>query len=194
MGKSAVLGWGVSGTSPRLRVPGSRTPLPLVFHIFLRLCLPCPLRGSAPCGRRAVAWAVAPLGALALVGLLPRVAPRRHGARPCGALASLGTAVPTALFLGYRLVLRPPLGAVSPAQQPAQVCQSPAMADAMRQVPFLTRTGCVRWGAERPAPLTPSGGGTAAAIFSGGSLPPPVCPLLVFFMVLAGSRPLNKPK
>lgn len=36
--ESAVLGWGVSGTSPRLRVRGWRTPLPLAFHMFMRLC------------------------------------------------------------------------------------------------------------------------------------------------------------
>lgn len=150
----------------------------------MRLCLPCPLRGSAPCGRRAVVWACRALRARCPCRAPAAVSPPRQRARPCGALASLGTSVPAALFLGYRLVLRPPLGAVSPAQQPAQVCQSPAVADAMRLVPFLTRAGRVRWGAERPAPLTPSGGGTAAAIFLGGSLPPPMCPLLVFFMVI----------
>jgi len=184
MGKSAVLGWGVSGTSPRLRVPGSRNPLPLVFHIFMRLCLPCPLRGSAPCGRGSAVWACRALRARCPCRAPAAVSPPRHGARPCGALASLGTSVPAALFLGYRLVLRPPLGSVSPAQQPAQVCQPPAVAEAMRRGPFLTRAGRVRWGAERPAPLPPSGGGTAAAIFLGGSLPPPMCPLLVFFMVI----------
>lgn len=42
-----------------------------------------------------------------------------------------------------------------------------------------------RW-AERPAPRTPSGGGTAAAFFLGPLIAAPHTPGLVFFMVLSG--------
>lgn len=41
-------------------------------------------------------------------------------------------------------------------------------------------------GAERPAPRTPSGGGTAAAFFLGPLIAAPQTPGLVFFMVLPG--------
>jgi len=61
-------------------------------HMFLRLLwcsnhghtVPLPPSGCPPCS---------PLRGVALVGLLRRERPPRQGARPCGALATLGTAV-----------------------------------------------------------------------------------------------------
>ena len=120
-----------------------------------------------------------PARAVALAGLLPRVAPRRHGARPrpsfvgAGALASLGTAV--FFSLGWRAVLRLAFLRVSPWSQPPMVCPA-----SMRpECPLAGVIVYLSGGRHAPAPCTPSGGGSAAA---------------VFFMVLMGSRPLNKPK
>ena len=69
-----------------------------LLHIFMRLCLPCPLRGSAPCGRGSVVWACRALRARCPCRAPAAVSPPRQRARPLvGALASLGTSVVASL-------------------------------------------------------------------------------------------------
>ena len=109
---------------PRPRRRGaSALSLPSLFHLFCCGAFAAPiLTVSLPRPHR-IAGLFRPFGAVALVGFLRRERPARRGARPCGSLASLGTAVSLrGFFFGWRLEPRAGVQGVSPLAQACEVC------------------------------------------------------------------------
>ena len=185
---SAVLGWPLRAPRGRLRVPWLARGAVAPFSYLCVRCWGCIPRLLAYLLGSVAAFAVAPLWALALVGLLRRVAPPRHPARPLGALASLGTAVFCFSRLARGAAVRIPAGF-----PPRAGLRGLPRIHAPR-VPVGGGHCLFGGGRNAPPPCAPSGGGSAAANFLGALIAAPQAPRLVFFMVLLGSRPLNFPK
>ena len=163
---SRLLGRGFRAPPPLVGA-GYRVHRPSLFHLFCCGAFAAPLLTVSLPRPHRIAGLFRPFGAVALVGLLRRERPARQGARPCGSLASLGTAVSLrGFFFGYRLEPRAGVQGVSPLAQACEVCP-PAP---LLECPPLEDIFCLARGARGSRFLL---GAYAPAPLAGACLQPP---------------------
>lgn len=173
---------------PPARRPGSRFEhsLPFSYLCGLSLCLQSRSLGAWPCPVSSLRL-FPPCVRVALVGLLRRERPARRGARPVGALATLGAAV--GLRPGFSR-LPPCFAAPHPCGFPMPAGQHGLPAWMVLRMPAACVTFLNR-GRNDPPP-NPSVGRTPAAFFffGGAHCRPPSPPASVFhsFVALRAGR------